>query len=796
MKNIRTLNFPFLRQLLLGLVLLILTTPLVLFAQSDHLRYAKVLVDLRQENILQKMTLAGLPVDHYHKADENHIALILSYPEVDIMNAKGFDYSFLIPDMKTHYARVLQGSGAQRQSDCGLTNFDQGDMGGYHTYNQVISHLNQMQSLYPDIITVSTIGQSIENRSIPAAKISDNPSINESSTEAAVYFDALTHCREPMSLEATLYYMWWLLENYGSDPEATYLVNNRQIYFVPVVNPDGYVYNETIEPNGGGLWRKNRREADNNCFGVDLNRNYGTGWGLDSGSSNDPCSNIYRGREAFSEPESAAVRDFLNSVEPTIGFTSHTFGDKFLSPFGYIDSLVTYELYAEFSSEFAPTNYDGYGTTAKMLNYTSSGTTRDYFHTAGVFAWTPEIGHEFWEPASVICERVNEFLPTMQYLTWVSGNYACYHDYELLDGDRIWQGDTIALDVRIKNRGLSQVSEDVQVTLRSIHPALIPVNNSIAYGNVSPRSFEDNGENPFRFYVQNILMVGERVPIQVEVQQSGSISYLDTLYLTAGDRLLLTDKDNAESGIGNWSTAGTQPWDTSFMDAFSGFKSFADSRYGNYLSNSQTIISFDQIIDLTGTTQPYVEYNAKWSLEHFDDFTYFEISLNGSPIWIPLPGLHTVTSNGTPAYTQNKHWVQERIDLSSFIDEPEVRVRFRLLADGSVHSDGFYFDDFRVVDYSEPIIIDTEEALKNLQDFQVFPNPTNQNAWVQFQSLRAAQGQIRLFNLLGQEVYSEIIDGQLGVNRYLIDLEALSGGTYWLLLEYGEEHRMEKLVKS
>ena len=69
------------------------------------------------------------------------------------------------------------------------------------------------------------------------------------------------------------------------------------MWFIPVVNPDGYVFNELIEPFGGGMHRKNRK--DTNCGngtmrGVDLNRNFSFGWGANnSGSSPDPCSDVY-----------------------------------------------------------------------------------------------------------------------------------------------------------------------------------------------------------------------------------------------------------------------------------------------------------------------------------------------------------------------------------------------------------------------------------------------------------------------------------------------------------------------
>lgn len=65
------------------------------------------------------------------------------------------------------------------------------------------------------------------------------------------------HSREPQSMASLMYFMWYLLQNYGTNPEVTSLVNNREMFFVPCINPDGYEYNRQTNPNGGGMWRKN-----------------------------------------------------------------------------------------------------------------------------------------------------------------------------------------------------------------------------------------------------------------------------------------------------------------------------------------------------------------------------------------------------------------------------------------------------------------------------------------------------------------------------------------------------------
>src|SRR6185295_16579494 len=137
-----------------------------------------------------------------------------------------------------------------------------------------------------------SIGKSVEGRDLWMVKISDNVGTSENETQ--VLFDALHHAREPVSMETTLVFMQNLLAGYGTDPEATYIVDNRELYFVPVVNPDGYEYNRQTDPNGGGMWRKNRQGG----YGVDLNRNYASFWGL-PGASSFRFADDYRGAAPF-----------------------------------------------------------------------------------------------------------------------------------------------------------------------------------------------------------------------------------------------------------------------------------------------------------------------------------------------------------------------------------------------------------------------------------------------------------------------------------------------------------------
>jgi len=154
-------------------------------------------------------------------------------------------------------------------------------MQGNYTWDELNDRFDELLDDYPHIISNRiVIGQSIENRDIWAFKVSDNPNVDENEPE--VLYTSLTHAREPVGMMNLFYFIQHLAEKYEVDNEVTFLVNNREMWFIPVVNPDGYVYNEIIEPDGGGMHRKNR--LDTNCGdgtnrGVDLNRNYSYGWG-------------------------------------------------------------------------------------------------------------------------------------------------------------------------------------------------------------------------------------------------------------------------------------------------------------------------------------------------------------------------------------------------------------------------------------------------------------------------------------------------------------------------------------
>ena len=237
------------------------------------------------------------------------VVAIVDEAEIESIEALQLEVEVEVPDLAAYYARRLAaGSAGGSSRAAGGTYgqslnpaFGQGGMGGYYTFAEIVGVIDQLRASYPNLVSQKTsIGQSVQGRDIWMFKVSDNPNVDEDEPEFRV--DSLHHAREPQGMQTTIYFVSWLLEEYGSDPLATYLVDEREIYVVLCVNPDGYEYNRSIAPGGGGLWRKNRRNNGGGVFGVDLNRNYPFQWAV-AGSSSNPDSDIYHGPSAASEPE-------------------------------------------------------------------------------------------------------------------------------------------------------------------------------------------------------------------------------------------------------------------------------------------------------------------------------------------------------------------------------------------------------------------------------------------------------------------------------------------------------------
>jgi len=297
------------------------------------------------------------------------------------------------------------------------------DFSDYHSPSQVEDEMTNLASAYPTLAEVVTVGASVNGAPIQALKISDNVATDETD-EGDVIFIAAHHAREWLTVEMALYLAEYLLQHYSSDLQLQADMNNLEIWIVPISNPDGVAYSWSSATNR--YWRKNRRDNGDGSFGVDLNRNWGYQWGLNSGSSPDTWDDTYRGPGPFSEPETQAIRDLVQNVDNLKAFISyHTYSELFLRPWAYtsadppgestLQSIADRSI-SVMASVHGHTYTDG-------IWYTSSGETGDYlWGETRTAAFTPEMRPNcglpptcglagFSPPATTIVPNNEENLP-------------------------------------------------------------------------------------------------------------------------------------------------------------------------------------------------------------------------------------------------------------------------------------------------------------------------------------------------------------------------------------------------
>ncbi|MEZ5987565.1 MAG: M14 family zinc carboxypeptidase [Planctomycetota bacterium] len=370
-----------------------------------------------------------------------------------------------------------------------------GSMGGNYTLAEMEAILDAFAKNFPALCTKRTsIGKTIENRDIWMVKISDNVQTDEAEPE--VLFDAVHHAREPVGMTTTLLFMDWLLSNYQKDPRATYLVEERELYFVPCLNPDGYEYNRSIRPGGGGMWRKNRRLNADNSYGVDLNRNWPTGWGLDSGSSGSTTSETYRGPKALSEPETQALEAFIKSRNFTFGNSCHTYQELLLRPWGYQTGEPTNGArYKVIDVEAVKVSGMPAGPVSTLL-YLASGSAIDHYHAVhGMFAYTPELGTSneggFWpNPTNqvAIAYRHQHMFQTFAY---AAGAAVVMDEEAVLEGPgsnnngRVEAGEKGVIKVDVRNFGQAACPSKVILGLVSKTTGVKVLGGSHDLGNLA-----------------------------------------------------------------------------------------------------------------------------------------------------------------------------------------------------------------------------------------------------------------------------------------------------------------------
>nr|CAH0111029.1 unnamed protein product [Daphnia galeata] len=276
----------------------------------------------------------------------------------------------------------------------------------YHRLNEIYDYLSYLADTYPCLVQLINIGTSYEGRPLYVVHISNSTSAHT----PAIWIDGTFHAREWISPAVVTYIIHQLVE----EPANLKLLQNVDWYIMPVVNPDGYEYSHVRNR----LWRKTRSPTgldSPKCQGVDANRNFEFKWGA-SGSSSNPCSQVYKGPKAFSEPETLAYANFISSISYKLKLylTLHSSGQMIMLPWGYhrvlphnFDDILDLALKA--ACKFKTFNYK-VGNTVDIL-YRASGNSADWAKSIGIeYVYSVELPiRGFVLPASNILPVSQDF---------------------------------------------------------------------------------------------------------------------------------------------------------------------------------------------------------------------------------------------------------------------------------------------------------------------------------------------------------------------------------------------------
>jgi hypothetical protein len=342
-------------------------------ATVTHEQFSELLASY--DVVAPKPTKGGIAVD-----------LVLSPSERDLLTSKGIDLELM---------RDEQGLTVQQRAAAQAA-------GGFEVYRDydgrdgLARAMKRFVKKNRKIAKLKVIGESVQGRDILAVRLTDERDEGRKKgshkREEPVLYQGTTHAREWISTEMTLRLMKW----FASDrPQARKLVRKRELWFVPVVNPDGYQY--TFD--GDRLWRKNMRlNNDDGVFnlrdGVDLNRNYPEHWNWDDeGSETNTASETYRGAAPASEPETLADMRLVKRIPFRFSISYHSYAALLLYPEGWQVQTPARDdpIYTALSGTDSEPAIEGYDPDVSAELYTTNGEYTDWAHAIqDTLSWTVE----------------------------------------------------------------------------------------------------------------------------------------------------------------------------------------------------------------------------------------------------------------------------------------------------------------------------------------------------------------------------------------------------------------------
>lgn len=521
----------------------------------------------------------------------------------------------------------------------GLSRRLDGVYADYHTYAETQAVLASLAATHPALCELQSMGTSYEGRDIPVLRITNLAPARRADGKPEVMIFGNLHARELMSVEIPLRFAQYLLENYATDPEVAALVDTRDIYIAPMLNPDGHVFveNDTSNP-WWEWWRKNRRPNGDGTIGVDLNRNFGYEWGRDDvGSSPNTESLVYRGPAPFSEPETAALEAFIASRDFVMVLSYHSYAEVLIYPWAY-DQLFTvdHELYRSLGERLTAENGYASGNVAEGILYTVNGGSDDWGY--------------------------GESTAKNSYLAFtVEVNNANQGGFGPED---VWIQPTFDLMLPMNLRFL-----ELAVEPRSVLGPLAPVLASAPAFAGGTLSLSWSGDDPF-----------DPNPVAgYEVEE----------FLDLGGSL-----DAADSDTGLWDVDGFTISPTAFAGAGSWYSGQGDDLQRALTTNVPYVVD---------TATQEFRCRMRYEIEDDYDYAYVLVSDDGGLIWTTVPGNITTDDdphgvnrgNGITGSTGGA-WVEAVFDLADYVGQT-LDLQIVYITDGSVQGAGIWIDELTPV---------------------------------------------------------------------------------------------------
>lgn len=848
-----------------------------IFCQEHHHHVKRIVIPLANEEVRDALLSMGADLECGSAMTSQGLQIEVDNHILDQLNSLDIAYIILIEDMKKYYSERAMNDlpNARKQLEQKknqksfktfnslstlLNNFYSNDdcleqewsvpdnfrlnpnttshtFGGCLTFDQVLEDLDKMRALYPHLISEKidaspTQQKTIDGNTIFYVRISDNPDVDEDGEPETLY-QSLIHSREAGSLMQLLYYMWYILENYDSDPAIKNLINNQALYFIPVFNPDGFIYNETTAPEGGGFQRKNRNVVSNDCDiytdGVDLNRNSAYYWG-NGGASDDVCSDVYLGEGPFSEIETQIMRDFFLEHDFKLALNHHSFKNAMLHAYaGTVIENPRVKEYAKYNHDFTYYNRYAYGpsTSISALNsgnmndwmlggpegISLNGTPTGVGSGKGSLAWTPENGTfsegGFWPLPSNYLPIAQRAIRMNFLAAFFSGKFGRVYDLN-------FQGlDSAVGELEFGIENLGQTESQFRVELE-------PVTDNIEFPNQSESIIDSDllsvEKATFEYMLSPTIEPGDTLSFKLRLYNDYDTDNLlseQTIHkIYSPIKIEHNLFDNSDPNI--WTPLNGE-W--SLVDGPSG-QGIAWSTTENeaYPNNITSTLTLSKPLDFSVFETIVIEYYAKWELERSFDYVQFEASTDGVS-WSPLcgqlmkpgapdqnntySGKSIIDNNFQPDYEPlydgdtEGQWLVERIIIDQnskpfLIGEPNVQVRFSFNTDSNNHQDsynnmeftGFALGEFVCYGFGE-FMVSTKET--NEEAISIYPNPVTDLLHI---SGAFDADQIYIYDINGQKINPRKSSHQT------IDVSLLREGMYFLQLVKNKKVMIHRFYKD